>query len=70
MPRRVVKTEMTGSLPALRGPRGPGVIEQSGCLPIRILDASSVGVTAPTDTQDMRENRVPKVHMGLSRKGS
>ena len=67
MLRNGVNTEMTGRIPTLRGPRGGEVIEQSGCLPIRILDATSAGMRAPKSTQVMRENRVPKVRQGLSR---
>ncbi len=65
---RIVKTEMTGAVPSTHGPRGGEVITQSGCLPIRILDATSAGVRAPKSTQVMRENRVSKVRQGLSRR--
>ncbi len=68
MRRHGIETEMTGPIPSAHGPRGGEVYTQSGCLPIRILDASSAGVRAPTSTQVMRENRVPKVRMGLTRR--
>ncbi len=69
MPRRIVNTEMTGHVPGPCGARGGDDIKQPGSLPIRILDATSAGVRAPKSTQVMRENRVPKVRMGLSRRG-
>ena len=69
MRRHGVDTEMTGRIPSAHGPQGGEVLAQSGCLPIRILDASSAGVRAPRVTQVMRENRVPKVRMGLTRRG-
>ncbi len=69
MQRHGVETEMTGRIPSTHGPAGGAVITQSGCLPIRILDASSAGVTAPKNTPVMQENRVPKVEMGLTRQG-
>ena len=65
----VVNTEMTGAVPSKHGPAGGAVITQSGCLPIRILDASSAGVRAPKVTPVMQDNRVPLVRQGLSRKG-
>ena len=70
MPRRVVQTEMTGRVPSVRGAHGGLVYTTAGCLPIHITDASSAGVRAPTSTQVVQENRVPKVEMGLTRKPS
>lgn len=64
---RIVKTEMTGCVPGTHGPRGGVDITQPGSLPVRILDATSAGVRAPKSTPVMRENRVPKVRMGLTR---
>lgn len=64
---RVVRTEMTGSVPGIRGPRGSVMQPHPGGIPIQILDASSAGVHAPRSTQVMHENRVPKVRMGLRR---
>lgn len=69
MPQRPVNTEMTGRIPSAHGPQGGEVITQAGCLPIRILDASSAGVRAPATTPVMQDNRVPFVRQGLSRKG-
>ena len=66
---RVVRTEMTGRVPGIHGPRGSRVQANPGGIPTQILDASSAGVRAPRVTPVMRENRGPKVRMGLSRKG-
>ncbi len=67
MPRRIVNTEMTGDVPSTHGPRGGEVIEQSGCLPIRILDASTALATVPKRTMTMRVNAAPRADLGLSR---
>ncbi len=69
MRRHGVDTEMTGRIPSAHGPQGGEVIDRPGCLPIRILDASSAGVRGPKITPVMQDNRVPRVRMGLSRKG-
>lgn len=66
---RVVRTEMTGRVPGIRGPRGSRMQSNPGGIPTQILDASSSGVRAPKATQVMRENRVPKVRQGLGRRG-
>lgn len=64
---RVVRTEMTGRVPGIRGTHGSVMQANPGGIRIQILDASSAGVRAPTSTQVMQENRVPKVRMGLRR---
>ena len=68
-PGRVVITEMTGRVPGIQGPRGSVMQPNPGGIRTQILDASSAGVRAPKSTQVMQENRVPKVRMGLTRRG-
>ncbi len=65
---RIVQTEMSGSVPAPRGPRGSRSHPSPGGIATVIRDAASAGVRAPRSTPVMRENRVPKVRMGLGQR--